>query len=105
MKSFIKRAHTRGASRHQTFDKLAVLLMPWTWPQLDSNFRRKQISGHYSKVRHISKPISSWFFVTDVEQNLQETGDGAIPEITPIHFNYAQQSHVSKASHLQSFKI
>ena len=78
--------------------------MPWTWPQLDSNFRRKQISGHYSKVRHISKPISSCFFVTDVEQNLQETADGAIPEIIPIHFNYAQFSTQPATSNHSKFE-
>ena len=78
--------------------------MPWTWPQLDSNFRRKQISGHYSKVRHISKPISSCFFVTDVGQNLQETADGAIPEIIPIHFNYAQFSTQPATSNHSKFE-
>ena len=63
-------------------------MMLWFWPRLDWIVRRKQISGHYSKVGRISEPISSWIFARDAEQNQPKLGDGVTPEITPIHFNY-----------------
>ena len=42
--------------------------------------------------------------MTGDEQSLQETADGAIPEITPIHFNYAQFSTQPATSNHSKFE-
>ena len=76
--------HPKGIS--QTFDKLAfahLLLIPLFFkrPLHARNLRRKQIRDHYSKVRRISKPISSWFYARDAERNSPGLGDVVTPVI------------------------